>query len=78
MVHVVFCRDVTPHRLWVHPNVDMYLVTSRVAERAVRRFQPRARIRIVPHPVQAAFYTPPTRPARGTLSGSRAGPGASC
>ncbi len=61
MVHVVFCRDVTPHRLWVHPNVDMYLVTSQVAERAVRRFQPHARVRIVPHPVQAAFYTPPTR-----------------
>ena len=68
MVHVVFCRDVTPHRLWVHPNVDMYLVTSRVAERAVRRFQPHARIRIVPHPVQAPFYTPPTRAgARDTL-----------
>ncbi len=28
MSHVVFCTDVTPHRLWVHPNVDLYLVTS--------------------------------------------------
>ncbi len=28
MTHVVFCTDVTPHRLWVHPNVDLYLVTS--------------------------------------------------
>ena len=61
MTHVVFCWDVTPHRLWVHRHVDMYLVTSQVAERAVRRFQPHARIRIVPPPVQAAFYTPPPR-----------------
>ena len=28
MSHVVLCSDVTPHRLWVHPNVDLYLVTS--------------------------------------------------
>ncbi len=68
MTHVVFCWDVTPHRLWVHPHVDMYLVTSRVAGRAVRRFRPRARIRIVPSPVPAAFYTPPPRAgARDTL-----------
>jgi processive 1,2-diacylglycerol beta-glucosyltransferase len=63
MTHVVLCWDATPHRLWVHPHVDMYLVTSRVAERAVRRFQPRARVRIVPPPVQPAFYTPPARAA---------------
>jgi len=68
MAHVVFCRDVTPHRLWVHPNVDLYLVTSQAAERAIRRFQPHARIRIVPHPLQAAFYAPPTLArARDTL-----------
>src|SRR5581483_2520655 len=35
MTHVVFCTDVTPHRLWVHPHVDLYLVTSVVAEAAV-------------------------------------------
>jgi len=68
MTHVVLCWDVTPHRLWVHPNVDMYLVTSQAAERAVRRYQPRAKVRIVPSPVQAAFYTPPARTgARDTL-----------
>jgi processive 1,2-diacylglycerol beta-glucosyltransferase len=68
MTHVVFCWDATPHRLWVHPHVDMYLVTSQVAERAVRRFQPRARVRIVPPPVRAAFYaTPPRAGARDTL-----------
>jgi UDP-N-acetylglucosamine:LPS N-acetylglucosamine transferase len=48
--------------------VDLYLVTSQAAERAVRRFQPRARVVIVPPPVQAACYTPPTRAgARDTL-----------
>lgn len=68
LTHVVFCRDVTPHRLWVHPNVDLYLVTSPVAESAVRRFQPRAAVRIVPSPVRAAFYDPPARPeARARL-----------
>lgn len=77
MTHVVLCWDVTPHRLWVHPNVDLYLVTSQAAERAVRRFQPRAKVRIVPPPVQAAFYTPPA-PGRGTRWGSRSRRRASC
>ncbi len=68
MRHVVFCGDATPHRLWVHPHVDMYLVTSRVAECAVRRFAPQAQVRIVPPPVRAAFCTPPSRArARDTL-----------
>jgi len=61
MRHVVFCTDVTPHRLWVHPNVDLYLVTSAVAEQAVRRFQPEARVLIVPAPLRAEFYDPPSR-----------------
>jgi UDP-N-acetylglucosamine:LPS N-acetylglucosamine transferase len=56
MVHVVFCTDATPHRLWVHRNVDMYLVTSEIAELAVLRFQPDARVQVVPPPVRAAFY----------------------
>ena len=62
--HVVFCLDATPHRLWVHPHVDMYLVTSHVAECAVRRFQPEARVRIVPPPVRAAFRALPSQAAR--------------
>ncbi len=56
MRHVVFCTDVTPHRLWVHPNVDIYLVTSEVAELAVLRFRPEARVQVVPPPVRPAFY----------------------
>jgi len=61
MRHIVFCTDVTPHRLWIHPGVDLYLVTSTVAERAVRRFQPNARILVVQAPVRAGFYNPPSR-----------------
>lgn len=59
MAHVVFSTDATPHRLWVHRNVDLYLVTADVAELAVRRFQPDARVQVVPAPVRTAFYHPP-------------------
>ena len=61
MAHVVFCTDVTPHRLWVHPHTDLYLVTSRAAERAVLRFQPEAQVAVVPAPVRPGFYQPPTQ-----------------
>jgi processive 1,2-diacylglycerol beta-glucosyltransferase len=59
MRHIVFCTDATPHRLWVHANVDMFLVTSEVAALAVLRFQPDARVEVVPAPVRPAFYTAP-------------------
>lgn len=61
MSHVVLCSDVTPHRLWVHQNVDLYLVTSAAAEAAVRRYQPRARVRVVQSPVRPGFYDPPSQ-----------------
>ena len=61
MAHVVFCTDVTPHRLWVHPHTDLYLVTSRAAESAVLRFQPDAQVAVVPAPVRPGFYQPPTQ-----------------
>jgi processive 1,2-diacylglycerol beta-glucosyltransferase len=68
MTHIVFCSDVTPHRLWVHPNVDLYLVTSRAAQAAVLRFQPDARVQVVPVPVRGAFYEPPSQAeARASL-----------
>jgi processive 1,2-diacylglycerol beta-glucosyltransferase len=68
MAHVVFCTDVTPHRLWIHRNVDLYLVTSRAAQAAVLRFQPHARALVVPVPVRETFYDPPTQAeARATL-----------
>ena len=68
MSHVVFCTDVTPHRLWVHPNVDLYLVTSGAAEAGVRRFAPDARVRVLPAPVRPGFYAaPPQDAARDQL-----------
>jgi processive 1,2-diacylglycerol beta-glucosyltransferase len=56
MRHIVLCTDVTPHRLWVHRNVDMYLVIAEVSEPAVLRFQPDARVQVIPPPVRPAFY----------------------
>ncbi len=59
--HVVFSTDVTPHRLWVHSHVDLYLVTSEPAERAVRRYSPEARVQVIQPPVRDAFYRPPSQ-----------------
>jgi processive 1,2-diacylglycerol beta-glucosyltransferase len=68
MRHVVFCADVTPHRLWVHPNVDLYLVTAEVSELAILRFRPDARVQVVPPPVRSAFYDAQSQPeARADL-----------
>jgi UDP-N-acetylglucosamine:LPS N-acetylglucosamine transferase len=61
LVTAVFCTDVCPHRLWVHQNTDLYLVTSPTAMRYVRRFHPRAEIAVVPTPVRAPFYEAPTQ-----------------
>jgi len=68
MRHVVFCTDASPHRLWTHPNVDLYLVTSPAAEPAIQRFAPQARVHVLAPPVRAGFYRPPTqRSARAGL-----------
>ena len=61
MSHVVLCSDVTPHRLWVHPHVDLYLVTSPAAEAAVRRYQPQAHVLVIPAPVRPGFLGPPSQ-----------------
>ena len=61
MSHVVLCSDVTPHRLWVQRNVDLYLVTSQAGAAAVRRYQPTARVQIIPQPVRPGFYDPPSQ-----------------
>ncbi|NUP47489.1 MAG: glycosyl hydrolase [Catenulispora sp.] len=61
--HMVFCTDVTPHRLWVHDSTDLFLVTSEVAAAAVRRFRPEAATAVVPAPLRRPFYCPPGRAA---------------
>ena len=58
---VVFCTDTWVHRMWVHDETDLFLVTSAVSEASVRSYRPRARVEIVPAPARPAFYSPPTR-----------------
>jgi len=41
--------------------VDLYLVTSQAAEAAVRRYEPRARVQVVPSPVRPGFLDPPAQ-----------------
>ena len=62
------CSDFDPHRLWVHPGTDCYLVKSAASAAFVRRFDPEAAVVVVPTPVRAAFYDAPSRAeARATL-----------
>jgi processive 1,2-diacylglycerol beta-glucosyltransferase len=66
---VVLCPDVAAHRLWVTEGTDLFLVTSAAAAASVRRFLPRARVAIIPTPVRAAFYSPPSQEqARAALN----------
>ena len=66
---LTLCSDLDPHRLWVHPGTDCYLVKSLASAAFVRRFDPSASVVVAPMPVRAAFYDAPTRnTARATLS----------
>lgn len=58
---VVLCPDVTAHRLWVRDGTELFLVTSPAAAASVRRYLPRAHVRVLPLPVRPAFYTAPDR-----------------
>jgi processive 1,2-diacylglycerol beta-glucosyltransferase len=65
---VVLCPDAVPHSLWVRDGIDLFLVTSAAAATAVRRYVPRAHVRVVPPPVRSAFYHPvPQAAARRSL-----------
>lgn len=65
---VTFCTDLNPHRLWVHPHTDCYLVKSEVSAAFVRRFDPDARVVVAPAPVRPDFFTTPNRAdARASL-----------
>ena len=55
------CSDLNPHRLWVHPGTDCYLVKSSASASFVRRFDPAARVVVTPMPVRSAFHTAPSR-----------------
>jgi processive 1,2-diacylglycerol beta-glucosyltransferase len=60
---VVYCPDVTAHKLWVHEGTDLFLVSSPAAAASVRRYRPRAPIALVPPPVRAAVYDAPGQAA---------------
>jgi processive 1,2-diacylglycerol beta-glucosyltransferase len=55
------CSDFDPHRLWVHPGTDCYVVKSPASAAFVRRFDPEAVVVVAPAPVRAAFYAAPSR-----------------
>jgi len=55
------CGDLDPHRMWVQPGTDCYLVKSPASAAFVRRFDPEAVVVVVPMPVRPAFYTAPPR-----------------
>jgi processive 1,2-diacylglycerol beta-glucosyltransferase len=60
---MVLCTDVDLYWLWVWPEVDLFLVTSRAAAGTVRRYVPKADIQIVPPPVRPVFYDAPEQMA---------------
>ena len=61
ILSVVFCTDTWLHRMWVHDETDLFLVTSRTAAASVRAYRPRAPVEIVPAPARPAFYDAPSR-----------------
>ena len=73
---IVLCPDALPHASWVRDGIRLYLVTSAAAAASVRRYQPDARVTIVPPPVRAAFSAPLSQAAGRRLTGVP--PGARC
>lgn len=56
-----FCTDACAHRMWVHAGVDLYVVCSSLAALTIRRYDPSARVAVVPPPVRPAFFSAPAR-----------------
>ena len=68
VVTAVFITDSYAHRLWVHDQTDIFLVTSSLAARSVQGLRPRARVEVVTGPTRPEFYTaPPQHVARASL-----------
>jgi UDP-N-acetylglucosamine:LPS N-acetylglucosamine transferase len=61
---VVVMTDSFAHRMWVHEETDLFLVTSRLAAASVRRYRPRAIVSVLrAPPVRPAFAALPERAA---------------
>jgi UDP-N-acetylglucosamine:LPS N-acetylglucosamine transferase len=58
---VVFISDAYAHAMWVHAGTDLFAVPSAASEAAVRRYLPRANVRLVTQPTRPAFYAAPSR-----------------
>jgi UDP-N-acetylglucosamine:LPS N-acetylglucosamine transferase len=68
VLSVVFCTDTWLHRMWVHDETDLFLVTSQTAAASVHAYRPNALVQIVPAPARPVFYDAPSRAeARGAL-----------
>lgn len=60
---VVFVPDSTAHRMWVHDQTDLFLVTSPLGAASVRRYRPDAPVEILDPPLREEFVAPPQRAA---------------
>lgn len=58
---VALCTDALVHSLWVKEGIDLYLVTSKAAMASVYRYQPNARVALIPSPVRSRFWSAPSR-----------------
>lgn len=58
---VVAITDSFAHRMWVHEETDLFLVTSATAAESVRRYRPEAPVEVVGAPVRPQFLDLPTR-----------------
>jgi processive 1,2-diacylglycerol beta-glucosyltransferase len=57
---IVFITDVVAHRMWVHDETDLFLVTSEASAASVRRYRPTADVMVVDAPVRREFYAVPS------------------
>ena len=58
---VAMCTDACAHSMWVHEGIDLYVTCSQLAASTVRRYDPGARLAVVPPPVRPAFFSAPVR-----------------
>jgi diacylglycerol O-acyltransferase / wax synthase len=62
MPAVALVADPAPHPLWIDDALDLHLVSTRAGAERLRRFAPRAAVRVTAPPVASAFQ-PVGRPA---------------
>ena len=61
VLSVVFCTDTWLHRMWVHDETDLFLVTSQTAAASVHAYRPGARVADRAGTGRPAFYDAPSR-----------------